>query len=385
MAKHRTPKRAASKKRQDPRPERPTRERHPKTETGRGTARGARAPATSSNDRPSRAWLIRCAPGLAKLATAELRHLKVLGGRDRVDVLWQRNHDMLFLPQVAANPVQAAPRLAQDLDRCVIYGRYKVSARQLDRLAKALEAKPVPTRIVVTAEGQHFNRQDLKRFLGRELASRGVRISESAERTVFVFCVDQAYYVALPEGGADTVPGRSSRTAEREGSLPPTIAAAMAFIARPTDDDTILDPVCGSGTLLAEASGFAPDARLIGRDLDSRAVAVTRGNLAERNANVVQGDARDLDLPDGGISIIMANLPFGKQFGDAAENPALYREIFAEFRRVGSRGTWRAVVLAADADAVRDAAEAEGLRVRQTIPLRVRGEPANIVELTRRL
>src|SRR5262249_37376322 len=73
---------------------------------------------------------------------------------------------------------------------------------------------------------------------------------------------------------------RKHRVTEREGSLPPTIAAAMAFLANPRDTDAALDPVCGSGTLLAELHAYAPGAALTGIDLDRRAIATARRNLA---------------------------------------------------------------------------------------------------------
>jgi predicted RNA methylase len=330
------------------------------------------------------AWLIRCAPGLARTAQAELRHRSVVRHTDRVDVLWQRNHDILFLPNPAQAPDKADLRLAEEVHRCVVYGRYKVSARQFDGLAAALRAEGRQWRLVVTAEGQHFNRHDLRRFMARELAQRGVKVGDAAPRTAFVFCVDQAYYVSVPVRAAGDLPDRTARVQEREGSLPPTVAAAMVFLARPTKTDTVLDPVCGSGTLLAEALAVEPAATAQGRDLDPKAVGTARKNLKGTTAEIDQSDAREAaDLPAKSISLLLANLPFGKQFGEIEETPELYDAILREQARLAAPKGWRGVLLAADPEAVEVAAKANGFRVDKRVPVRVRGEPATIVVLGR--
>ena len=387
MAKHRTPK--ARPKR------RPARAAGKTGRTGASPPgrRAGRGPGASAHTRPrppspapvaDPAWVIRCAPGLARTVQAELRHRDVLRHTDRVDVLWQRNHDLLFLPAPAGDPAVAGLRTVEEIDRCLIYGRYKISRDQLDRLAAHLRHAGGAWRIVATAEGTHFNRHDLRRFLARELGQRGVPLDERAPGAVFAFAIDAAYYVVVPETHAAAVHGRAGRVAERAASLPPSVAAAMAFLGRPEGDDVILDPVCGSGTLLAEAAALAPDAALIGRDLDGRAVAAARDNLDDLGPDLEEADARELDLPDGGISLVLANLPFGKQFGDVDDNPDLYRALLAEMLRTAAPRGWRAIILAADPELVAEAAADQPVHIAKRVPIRVRGEAATIVVLNRR-
>jgi 23S rRNA G2445 N2-methylase RlmL len=298
-----------------------------------------------------------------------------------VDVLWQRNHDVLFLPSVATDPSRAELRTVEEIDRCLVYGRYKISRHQLDRLAGHLRRQGKHWRIVVTAEGDHFNRHDLKRFLARELDARGIVADARAPRTVFGFCIDAAYYIVVPETAADQLPGRATRVAEREGSLPPTVAAAMAFLGKADDRDTILDPVCGTGTLLAEAAAYAPGAELIGRDLDPKAIKAARRNLADRSIDLDVSDARDLDLGPATVTLVLANLPFGKQFGDADENPDLYRAFITAMRHNAEPHAWRAVLLVADPDVLKDAIAPQPIRITKRVPIRLRGESAVIVVL----
>jgi len=341
---------------------------------GSRTARTDTGPATS-------AWILRCAPGLARTVRAELRNRKVLRHTDRADVLWQRNHDVLFLPDVAADPSTANLRTVAEIDRCIVYGRYKISRHQLDRLADQLRQRAKRWRLVVTADGDHFNRRDLRRFLARELRARAVTIDENAPHTVFGFCIDAAYYIAVPETAAAHMPGRAARVAEREASLPPTVAAAMAFLGKPDERDTVLDPMCGSGTLLAEAAAHAPGAELIGRDLDPKAVRTARRNLADLTADLAVEDARDLALPAPSVSLVLANLPFGKQFGDVDENPELYRAFMTAVRRNAAPDGWRAVLLVVDPDMLDAAIADQPVRIAKRVPIRVRGEPAMILVL----
>lgn len=69
--------------------------------------------------------------------------------------------------------------------------------------------------------------------------------------------------------------------AHQGGLLPPKIAQMMINLARlnTNDNPTILDPFCGSGTILQEAllMGYSS---LIGSDLDTQAVARTQKNIA---------------------------------------------------------------------------------------------------------
>lgn len=347
-------------------------------------ARAKRAPRRDSRSPAPRddSWILRCPPGLARVLHAELRFDKLVHHGDRADVLWQRNHDLLFLPHLRRPPGDGELRIAEEVHRCLVYGRYKISDSQIDRLAAPLRAQRGPWRIVVTAEGRHFNRHDLGRWLAKALGRRGVRVDGGVERALFVFCVEQAYYICQPVRHAGETAGRSGRQAEREGSLPAPIAAAMAFLGKPAAEDVVLDPVCGSGTLLAEAASYAPDATFHGLDTDPKAIKVARRNVANvKDTHVVHGDGRACDLPDRSVSLVLANLPFGKQFGDPVENRVLYRDLLAEMRRLAKPHGWRAVLLAGDAEMLADAAAAAHFREERRIPIRVRGEPATIFVL----
>jgi len=249
-------------------------------------------------------------------------------------------------------------------------------------MAAALAGQMKPWRLVVTVDGTRFNRHELGRWLARELDRRRILLDEQSSRLASLFCVEDAYYFCLPFRMAEEAALRKHRVAEREGSLPPTIAAAMVFLANPRDADAVLDPVCGSGTLLAELHAYAPGATLTGIDLDRQAIAAARRNFAHLpQVQLSVGDARTTGLPGGSLTLFLGNLPFGKQFGSRGENRQLYPDILRELVRLGRPG-WRAILLTSDFEALQAAAGATpGIGIAAKSQVKIRGEAAVIAIL----
>ncbi len=337
---------------------------------------------------PERApWVVRCAPGLARIATTELRFRKILARGVEPTVLRQRNHDLLFISRAGDTPPDLTLRIPEEIHYCPLFGRYKISQEQIGRLATLLRAQERPFRIVVTADGTQFPRVETRRWLGHRLTGLGVAITEdpAEDNVLWLFCVEEAYYVCLLRSGAPDAPERARRVVERPGSLPPTIAAAVAFLGTPRADDVILDPVCGSGTLLAEAHGYAPGARLRGLDRDFAAVEAARQNLAGvKDARLAIGDGADSNLPAGSITLFLGNLPFGKQFGDRETNGPLYERLLGEVERLAAPTGARAAFLTADTESFDAALAAHpGLTLDRRHAVKIRGEVATIFVLRR--
>ncbi len=83
--------------------------------------------------------------------------------------------------------------------------------------------------------------------------------------------------------------GRPARD-DRSGMLPPKLAQIMINLAGATADVVILDPFCGSGTILTEAvlMGFQ---HLTGADISEKAIADTRQNIEWIKKNYELRDA----------------------------------------------------------------------------------------------
>jgi tRNA (guanine6-N2)-methyltransferase len=142
-------------------------------------------------------------------------------------------------------------------------------------------------------------------------------------------------------------------------STTPVVAALLCRLAKIGPDDTVLDPMCGAGTLLVTAAETAGPRYLVGADLDPRAVSAARDNLARRglpSAAVARADATRLPVPDGSIDRVVANLPFGKRVGSHRGNAALYPGLLRELTRVLTR-QGRAALLTEDKTLLRQSVQ----------------------------
>jgi predicted RNA methylase len=325
----------------------------------------------------AQSWLFQCPPGLSSTFKRELTYVSAIERRQNLFIKLQRNHDLIFANKLKSEDGVGRLRIAEMILRCPIFGRYKVSQRQLQVLTEELK-KIGPRRLVVSSTGRHFQRQDLGRWLERELHERGYEFDDELEDEVWLITIDESYYFGIPVHKARDTEGRDTREEERPGSLPPTIAAALAFTLGPKNTDVLLDPVCGSGTLLSEFHAYAPEARLIGIDIDSKAVAIAKKNLpVAGQIKIIQGDSRKSGLPSGEITAVIANLPFGVQYGKKEDNPRLYKEIMEECIRLRHPENFRALFFTSDVASLKKAAESiPGAALEEALRVKVRGEPA---------
>ena len=87
------------------------------------------------------------------------------------------------------------------------------------------------------------------------------------------------------------------------------------------------------------------------------------------NVDIKKGDARRLDIEPGRVTLFLANLPFGKQFGTTDSNPTLYRKILADALRIGVPGRWQGIYLTSDDESFRTASrEVPGINVEIAVP-----------------
>lgn len=110
----------------------------------------------------------------------------------------------------------------------------------------------------------------------------------------------------------------------RGGALRPTIAAALACVAAPQPGELVIDPMCGTGTILIETLARNGQATYLGGDIDGEAVAIGTRRSAGKGVQLQEWDARELPLVDRSVDCILCNLPFGKQYSSAEANAALY-------------------------------------------------------------
>jgi SAM-dependent methyltransferase len=126
---------------------------------------------------------------------------------------------------------------------------------------------------------------------------------------------------------------RAGREVERPGALRPVVAAAMLRLAGP--GVPVLDPFCGSGTIVREA--LAAGRQAIGADVSRDATAASRANLPA-GAPLLVADVRALPLRSGAVRSVVANPPFGRRHPLAGDAARWLRAAFAELERVVAPG-----------------------------------------------
>lgn len=166
-----------------------------------------------------------------------------------------------------------------------------------------------------------FVRQDRDHRVHRKQVSRevGSRIARMfprwrmADPAVLEFWVFWADVVVLTLRLSDkTLKYRGRKPPNTPGALRPTIAAAMIKLAAIKNGHTVLDPMCGTGTLLLECSLRFPQASLIGSDQSATATAAARERLGDRAA-IERCEVDELDYAPGTFDRVVTNLPWGGQ------------------------------------------------------------------------
>lgn len=180
---------------------------------------------------------------------------------------------------------------------------------------------------------------------------------------------------------------RDYKASERAGSLRPPLAAALALLSDPIAEETVLDPMCGVGTVLIERAALAPAGEVIGRDIDAAALDLATAN-AKRAGCAVALARGDATTPDcfaelaGRIDSLICNLPFGRRFAAGQDLEGLYRAALATWRPLLAPNG-RMTLLTPEKAALTRAAAATGLSCRAQATLFVQGIAAGVFQLRR--
>lgn len=131
------------------------------------------------------------------------------------------------------------------------------------------------------------------------------------------------------------------RTADVGASINPVVGACLARMVRRGDGNVVVDPTCGSGTLLIERALLDRGSMLSGIDISPTAIRAAAANviaagLAARIA-VREGDGGDAAAWPEACDEVLANLPFGLRTEDRNLD-GLYRRIVGNIARTLTPG-----------------------------------------------
>src|SRR6266567_2897119 len=115
-------------------------------------------------------------------------------------------------------------------------------------------AKPQTWRVVSQKSGSHdFRRLDageaVSDALRRTLPRNMHRVADDADLEFWLWLSGSEALIGLRLSDA-TMRHRTYKREHLPASLRPTVAAAMGWLARPAQEDIVLDPLCGAGTVL---------------------------------------------------------------------------------------------------------------------------------------
>jgi tRNA (guanine6-N2)-methyltransferase len=108
---------------------------------------------------------------------------------------------------------------------------------------------------------------------------------------------------------------RAYRLRSQEGTLHPPLAYAAAMLASPPPDVLVLDPFCGSGTMLLEAVRLQPSALMLGADIRLDAVRTAAENAGRQGHQVhwMVCDAAALAVRSSVADVVLTNPPWHRR------------------------------------------------------------------------
>ena len=123
-------------------------------------------------------------------------------------------------------------------------------------------------------------------------------------------------------------------------ALKANVAYALLRLAHVDAPDVLLDPFCGSATILLEAAAIWPDVRAHGNDWSEEVVKGARDNVARANLGgritIREGDVWHLSdtFDDVAADLIVTNPPFGVRIGRSMDFFPFYRRVLEQMAAV---------------------------------------------------
>ena len=195
---------------------------------------------------------------------------------------------------------------------------------------------------VYAGDPPYAYRIELKGNLDRGQVSRQIAAALGSEKLVNAPSDYETELRVEQHGRSATVYARfctlpDARFSYRKGaiaaSIHPSVAAGVMQWASPyfLPRAKVLDPCCGSGTMLVERAKYDTVSTLFGIDISEQAIRIAEGNLeaAGLEAKLIVKNCTMFTAKDK-FDEVISNLPFGNRVGDHETNLELYDALFAK-------------------------------------------------------
>lgn len=286
-----------------------------------------------------------CAAEMSALAGVQLgqaayRRVSALCQGELANLLSLRTADDVFLELAQWDDIQP--------QRAALAALRLHSARlDLDSaLRRVRQVRPVqqPVSFSVTANfvgKRNYSSDEIKQAVMEGVTSRypwTYQADDAQSLLNLRVFIEHAHAVVGMRLGAQSLQNRAYKQIHLPGSLKPPVAAAMLKLAGVPPGRRLLDPLCGAGTILIEASLLGCPA--VGGDIDPQALAAARqnGQAAGVRLALAAWDARRLPLPAQSAAHIASNLPWGRQVSVDQGLADLYRRMGDELARLAAPG-----------------------------------------------
>ncbi len=220
---------------------------------------------------------------------------------------------------------------------------------EIARIYRVLRQRGVPEldtattfRVTTKRSGTHsFTSLDVQRFAGGALLARhGCAVDlENYDVDVRTDVIDRTCIVGV-QLSRHPLSKRISRSLRPVAALKANVAYALLHLAGISDETTsMLDPFCGSGTILLEAAELHPHLRLFGSDYNATTLAGTRRNVASAGHSgriaLCCCDARRIATVYGRtFDAIITNPPFGIRHGQRINFDGFYHRLLEQAAQV---------------------------------------------------
>ena len=194
------------------------------------------------------------------------------------------------------------------------FGDYAAAARQLDATGCQGQSYRIEAGSIHPEK-----RRDAIRVVSAGMAEHGYHDNPSA----------YAFELRIWKGRLCAVFADSRFSYRKESisaSINPVTAASIMRISeaymRP--DAKVLDPFCGSGTMLIERAFLKPTRKLVGVDISGHAIKAACANRKESGQRIALIHTDILQYSDTQYDEVIANMPFGIRVSRHADNLRLY-------------------------------------------------------------
>ncbi len=221
-----------------------------------------------------------------------------------------------------------------------IFSMYKIDKGLIQHFYLAVRSKRI---------GEHnFTSIDISRAVGDAITEYayekwGLKPSFSLDNpdiTIYAELTEDRFLLGVDITGIRSLRDRGYKIYVHPSSLNPIIAYSMARIAGVKTGQRILDPMCGSGTILIECGLEWRGLELYGADIDPRHLEGAKLNAEKAGLKdkikFILCDATELHecFPTKFFDVILSNLPYGIRIKTSGDISVLYRRFLTSAKRV---------------------------------------------------